>query len=142
MTASLDSPTLGRALRALERRVRDLERALTTRLPTTTPKSQRQEAVFSYAGTLTVATSPRWYPRTTARLTQVVASLATAGTSDTVVTVYVNGTSVGTLTLRSGVTKASGSFTSALTADTDHLRVGVTTVGTGAADLTVQARLA
>lgn len=98
------------------------------------------EATFSHAGTPTTATSGRWYPRRTARLTDVVVSLGTAGSSSTVVTVYVNGGSQGTITLGSGVNKATGTFDDVLTTD-DYLTVAATTVGTGAANLVVQSHL-
>lgn len=99
------------------------------------------EAVFSHAGTPVTTASARWYPRRTARLYRVVVSLATAGTSNTVVTVYVNGGSQGTVTLASGVNRVSAAFDNVLAADADWLTVAATTVGAGAKDLTVQARL-
>lgn len=100
------------------------------------------EAVFSHAGSPTTTESGRWYPRRTVTLTDVLVSLGTAGTSNTVVTVYVNGGSQGTITLGSGIHASMGLFDDVLVADTDYLTVAATTVGTGAADLTVQARLA
>lgn len=99
------------------------------------------EAVFSHAGTPTTDPSGRWTPRRTATLTDVVVSLATAGSSNTVVTVYVNDGSQATVTLGSGVEQNSTTLEAVLEADTDYLTVAATTVGTGAADLTVQARL-
>ncbi len=124
----------------LVRRVENLERG--QRLANN-PRSTAEplEATFSHAGTPTTAASARWYPRRTATLTRVIASLATAGTTSTIVTVYVNGGSQGTITLASGVNKNTGTFDDVLVADTDYLTVAATTVGTGAAKLTVQARL-
>lgn len=106
------------------------------------PKAEPLEAVFSHAGTPTTTESGRWYPRRTATLTDVFVSLGTAGSSNTVVTVYVNGGSQGTITLGSGVHSAHGTFDDVLVDDTDYLTVAATTVGTGAEDLTIQARLA
>lgn len=129
----------GHAARSHAQRLATLERKRPTGdRPTPT---EPLEAVFSHAGTPTTQPSGRWYPRRTATLTDVLVSLDTAGTSNTVVTVYVNGGSQGTITLGSGVHSATGAFDDVLVADTDWLTVAATTVGSGAADLTVQARL-
>lgn len=130
----------GHAARSHAQRLSVLERR---RPPGDRPiPAEPLEAVFSHAGTPTTVASARWYPRRTATLTRVFVSLGTAGTSNTVVTVYVDGGSQGTITLGSGLHTASGVFDDVLVADTDYLTVAATTVGTGAADLTVQARLA
>lgn len=98
---------------------------------------------FSYPGALALSTSPPWVPVRDVTLYDVRALLGTAGTSSTVVTVYVNGVSVGTVTLTSGQTNVGASLTStALAADTDLVTVAVTTVGTGAKDLDVLVRVA
>lgn len=128
----------------VERRLANLEKRSLTR-----PQIDQQgdepedlEAVFSHAGSPTTDESPRWYPRITASLYEVLVSLGTAGSSDTDVEVYVNGGLQGTITLGSGVNVAIGYFSNALAANTDWLTVAVTTVGTGAENITVQARLA
>lgn len=100
------------------------------------------EVLFSHAGALTATTSPRWYSRHGGRLVKVVVSLATAGTSTTTVTIYRNDVSVGTVDLLSGEQYKTLTLNVALVADVDHLRVGVTTVGTGAKDINVQGWLA
>lgn len=141
MTDSLNGPGLTARLARLQTRVEDIERRLRTRATTRPVPAEPLEAVFSHAGTPTTDPSPRWTPRRTATLTTVVVSLATAGSSNTVVTVYVNDGSQGTITLGSSVEQATGTFDDVLVADTDYLTVAATTVGTGAADLTVQARL-
>lgn len=71
-----------------------------------------KETVLSYASylNLTGVFSPRFYLRTTALLTSVFASLGNAGTSNTVVTIYKNGSSIGTLTFGSGVYTATATF--------------------------------
>lgn len=98
---------------------------------------------FSYAGALAVSTSPPWVPLRDRTVFGCRALLGTAGTSNTVVTVYVNGGSVGSVTLGSGATNVGGSLTAtALAADTDVVTVGVTTTGAGAKDLTVLVRVA
>lgn len=69
----------------------------------------------------------------------VVATLDVAGTSDTVVTLYKNGASIGTVTLGSGVTDVTASITSAFDGVDDYLQAKVTTVGTGSpAELVVE----
>jgi len=141
VTETLNGPNLPARLERLVRRVEDLERRLRTANTERPLPLEPLEATFSHAGTPTTAASARWYPRRTATLTQVLVSLATAGTTSTIVTVYVNGGSQGTITLASGVNKNTATFDDVLVADTDHLTVAATTVGTGAKDLTVQARL-
>lgn len=125
-----------------QRDIKAIQRRLRTSGGDTRPtRTEPLEAVFSHAGTPSTEPSARWYPRRTARLVSVLASLATAGSSSTVVTVYVNGGGQGTVTLGSGVNKATAVFDDVLVADADYLTVAATTVGTGAEDLTVQARL-
>lgn len=103
----------------------------------------RHSVPFSYAGALAASTSGPWVPQDDVTIAEVRALLGTAGTSNTVVTVYVNGVSVGTVTLGSGVTNNSASFSEPLTANTDVVTVGITTVGSGSpADLTVLVRVA
>ncbi len=142
MTDSLDGPNISRRLDRTIKRVEDLERRLRSRVIDNRPEPlEPLEATFSHAGTPTTAVSPRWYPSRTANLYRVLVSLGTTGTTSTVVTVYVNGGSQGTITLTSGTAKNTGTFDDVLVADTDYLTVAATTVGTGAAKLTVQARL-
>ena len=99
--------------------------------------------IFSYAGALAVSTSTPWTPVRNCAIYNCRALLGTAGTSSTVVTVYVNGSSIGTVTLTSGQTNVGAALTTTVVAqDTDVVTVGVTTVGAGAADLTVLLRVA
>ncbi len=95
---------------------------------------------FTYAGALSVSTSPKWFPQSNVTLFQVYASLVTAGTSNTVLTVYQNGASIGTITMGSGVVALAVTFNTAFVANVHYIQVGITTVGTGAAGLTAQAR--
>lgn len=141
MTVQTQPPDIGTHVRRLEHRIELLERPIRRQSTGRPAPDEPLEAIFSHAGTLPTTPSPRWYPRRTARLYTVVVSLAIAGTSNTVVTVYVNGGSQGTITLASGVNKNSAAFNNVLVADTDYLTVTVTTVGTGAKDITVQGRL-
>src|SRR4051794_22305696 len=87
---------------------------------------------FSYSGALLLSTSPPWTPHEDRALIDVRVLLGTTGTSNTVVTVYVNGSSVGTVTLGSGVANNSATLSTSLAANTDVVTVGITTVGTGA----------
>lgn len=124
-----------RQIAALRRRTR------TTGGDTRPPAEPMLEATFSHKGTPSTDESGPWSPHRTATLRQVLVLLGTAGSTNTIVTVYVNGGSQGTVTLGNGVTKNTAVFDDVLVADTDILTVAATTVGTGAADLTVQARL-
>lgn len=142
MTDSLNGPDFFARFMRLVRRVEDLERRLRTRATDRPTALEPLEATFSHAGTPTTDESGRWYPRRTATLTAVVASLGTAGSSSTVVEVSVNGGVQATVTLGSGVNLGNDTAAAVLVADTDYLTVAATSVGTGAADLTVQARLA
>lgn len=107
-----------------------------------TGEASLAEAIFSHAGTPPALTkSGKWYSfGRDVVLHKVLLSLGTAGTSSTVVTVYKNDVSIGTITAASGVAVVTAAMTSTFLGNTDHLRIAVTTVGTGAKDLTVQAR--
>lgn len=105
--------------------------------------STGQEVEFSYAGAVAVSTSTPWAAAANCTANSVRALLGTAGSSSTVVTVYVNGSSIGTVTLTSGQTNVGAALTTTVVAqDTDVVTVAVTTAGTGAADLTVLLRVA
>lgn len=97
---------------------------------------------WSYSGALTAgAVSTPYRPKNDQRLTEVIVWLGTAGSSNTVVTVKVNGSSVGTVTLASGDTQKSVTFETKLLSRTDVLTMELTTAGTGAADLSAEAVL-
>jgi hypothetical protein len=115
---------------------------LVRQLATAVHATSVQEQEFSYAGALTVSTSTPWAAATDCRTIEVLALLGTAGSSSTVVEVDVNGSSIGTVTLGSGVTSNSAALSTALIANTDIVTVSVTTAGTGAEDLTVLLRVA
>lgn len=141
MTDSLNSPGIAARIDRLIRRVEDLERRLRARSTDRPADAEPLEAPFFHGGPLSTTTSGRWYPRRTATLSQVWCSLDTAGSTSTVVTVYVNGGSQGTVTIPGSANTGSATFDDVLVADADYLTVAATTVGTGAEDLTVQARL-
>lgn len=102
----------------------------------------QEEAKFSRPGALTVSESGPWVPRVGGTLVEVLCALRTAGSSNTVVTIYKNGASIGTITLGSGTTIAiQRSFNTTFNVDTDIMHAAITTAGTGAAHLTVFGRL-
>lgn len=115
----------------LEERDRQLEDHLGT--------GERQ--TFSHAGVLTSAESPPWEPETSGSRLRIKFLLGTAGSTSSVLTVYVDGVSVGTVTLAAAATKGVETFDVAIAADSNLVTVAVTTLGTGAADATVQAQL-
>lgn len=98
------------------------------------------EIPISHAGALTSNVSTPYTPWSDATLIEVMVSLGTTASTDTILTVYQNGSSIGTVTIPAGQDTASGDFNDGFTANVDKLTVQVTTIGTGAADLTAQAR--
>lgn len=146
--SGIQRPGLGHADEAMQQRIAELAKRQVVPGPglgaaTLNDAAARTVYVvpFSFAGALTVSESPRYYPHAATRLVSVHASLATAGTSNTVITVKVNGTSIGTITLASGAHTGTADFYQGMTADLDYLTVAITTVGSGSpADLVVQAR--
>lgn len=108
--------------------------------PTSLGGSPPSPVQFSLPGSVTASLSGPWMPDEDMTLVSVRALLGTAGTSSTVVTVYVNGSSVGTVTLASGATSAQADIYVELVRNTDVVTLGVTTAGAGAAMLTVIVR--
>lgn len=74
-------------------------------------------------------------------LYRVRVNLTVAGTTNTVVTIYKNGDSIGTVTVTSGNRTAFSDFSVPFTAD-DELSARVTTAGVGAYELVCIARAA
>lgn len=62
---------------------------------------------------------------------EVIATLDIAGTSDTVVTLYKNGASIGTVTLGNGVTDATATISESFNGSSDYVQARVTSVGSG-----------
>jgi hypothetical protein len=118
----------------LAERDRQLEDALSSAV------AARQ--TFSRAGTPSTDESGRWYPEAGGTALRVLASLRDAGSSSTVVTVYVSGVSAGTVTLASSdhveVAVLPVVVTGSVDGTGDYVTVATTTVGTGAASPTVQ----
>lgn len=136
MSVSLLSPDLRRILSDLAGRVGILERRINAKAAAV---DGSYEITFSFAGTLAVAASPPKRMRKVGNLAFLAVTLGTAGSTDTVLTVERNGTVVGTVTVPSGDTAYNGEVTARFAGD-DVLVVSVTTAGTGAADMTADAR--
>ncbi len=125
-----------RELTEVKRRLRDLERHRRV-----DDASRRESVVFDFPGTLNTTASDEWEPDVPVRLVSVVCRLKTAGTSSTVVTIYRNGVALSpTITLASGVKRAQAAYLTAFQPTQHYLTVAATTLGTGAAGLTVKAR--
>jgi hypothetical protein len=100
-----------------------------------------EEIVFSHAGIPEVTTkSPPYLMRNSQRLSVVVFGVGTPGTTDSVVTLYRAGVSIGSVTLGAGGTFTKAPFDLVFSRDTDYAQVAATTLGSGARDWTVQLR--
>lgn len=102
--------------------------------------------MFSHAGTPTAADeSGPWFPRVGGQRLRVTVGALTAGSTSTVITVYVSGVSAGTVTLAA----SDGVHVSTLVAEVrgsvdgtgDAITVAATTVGTGVEDVTVEVQV-
>jgi hypothetical protein len=104
------------------------------------PDVDRPEIVFSYSGALAVSESMQWTRRETGVLVEVLARVRVAGGSDTVIEVQKNGTTEVTVTIPADQTWVKIPCAVSFSADQDVLHDVLTTVGSGAMDLTVQHR--
>ena len=138
MTRTLQLPDVRVLLRNLERRLSILER----RIREQQGAAFNDETVFSLPEAVAASTSPKAYLRADCRMVNVVASLGTAGSSTTTVQVKKNGSTVVTLTLAASATFTRTRANVGFIEDTDYITVTVSAAGTGAKDLTVQARFA
>jgi hypothetical protein len=84
----------------------------------------------------TTVMSPPWFPHYTHRTLRVTIG-RDAGTTAMTVTVYKNGSSVGTVSTSATGTAAFAYFTSSVTGGTDYLQAKVTTAGTGSTNPSV-----
>lgn len=98
------------------------------------------EVVFSQLGNVTVDTSGRWYKRGGGTCRQVVASLAVAGSSSTVLELSKNDVTFVTIVFDAGETFKVVNVEVAFEADVDYMRAAVTTAGTDAEKIVAQAR--
>lgn len=135
MSGTLTRPDWAAALKDLARRVGNLERRTTPAQNT----DRSFEITFSFAGALTVAASPPkrlWKPGT---LTTLAVALTTAGSTATVIDVERWGFVIATITVPSGADEYDAALSNRFAAN-DRLRILVTTAGTGAAEMTCDAR--
>lgn len=110
--------------------------------PTTTvsPQGLVELPPFSLAGIMRVSVSPRYYSPVVVRLTKLVVSLGTAGTTTTTVELRKNGGAIASVSLGAGETFATTALSDGMVNDLDYLQVAVTAAGSGAEDLDVQVR--
>lgn len=100
------------------------------------------EQTFSLQGAVYTAVSGRYWPQRAGRLLDVTANVDVAGTTDTVLDVRLDGSTVGTVTIPAGSTaveylELTDTFDGPRI---DHVTVAVTSAGAGARDLVVQVR--
>jgi len=137
MSVSLQLPDFLRRIAGLEGRVGILERRITSSGESV---DRSHSILFSLAGGLSVSTSPPVRVWRGGNLTVIAVTLGTAGTTDTVIDVFRNGTVVATITVPDGATAHNGSVFVRFAAE-DSLALEITTAGTGAADMTAEARV-
>lgn len=96
--------------------------------------------LFSHDGPVAVAADLSNVYEPAVRLTLLGARsrLATAGSSTTTVTIYKNGSSIGTISWGSGETLSVTTFEVGFVADTDLLQVRCTTAGTDAKGISIR----
>lgn len=97
-----------------------------------------ETAPFSAAGAVSVTPSgevPKWKVQTGGLIEEITATLDTAGSSSTVVTAYLNGVSIGTVTLASSDTDETDLITPVRAVPGDVIGARITTAGTGAKGL-------
>ena len=135
MTGKNLPPELEREVSALKQRATDLERKLSKRIPTIPGET----VPFTLAGDVYETGSGRWVHPHGANLVLLIATLVTAGTTDTVLEARKNGTQVGgDLTIEAGGNFARTKIADApFTAEYDTLELVVTSAGTEATDLVV-----
>lgn len=137
MSEKLLTPDVRRVLGDLARRIGILERRVSG-VATTADSSH--VIGFSYAGVLTVSTSPPIRVWRGGNLTVLAVNFGTAGSTDTILLVQRNGTTVATVTVPASTTVYNGEVTARFVADADILTLTIDTAGTGAADMTAEAR--
>lgn len=140
MTRPVRLPTPRSEVDDLKRRVFDLERRTGVSSSDTRPEATVETAQWSQYGTVTLTTAAdatAHRVRKGGTIREIYGSLSTAGSSSTVVTVYKNGVSIGTVTLASSDATETDTITAVSVAPGDKLTARVTTAGTGAAGLSV-----
>lgn len=117
-------------------RLRKLERE--KKKPTLRPGKVVERAPFSQNGAVSVTAAgdePIHDVMVGGKIRRGIIRLKTAGTSNTVVTFYLNGSSLGTVTAGSGVTRVEGAIGTSTAVPGDGISARITTAGTGAKGL-------
>jgi len=135
MSATLLPPQVQRLIDDLAARVGTLER----RIRASAITDDAFEVMFSYAGALAAGTSPPARLIRPGTLTLLAVTLGTAGSTSTVIDVLRNGAVVATVTVPSSSGAHNGLVSVDYVAD-DTLALEITSAGTGAADMTAEAR--
>lgn len=94
------------------------------------------ELIYSSTTAITTAVSNPQRAKYGGTLGDVLCLLGTAGSTSTTVTIYKDGASVGTCVIASSAVLGTATLNTAI-ASTDIITVAATTIGTGAAKLTV-----
>lgn len=95
---------------------------------------------FSFSGPLTTGTSPEYTPREDALLVEIFVTLTDPGSTPTEVGYLKNGVLVDSIELAAGSGTASLDVNEVFSGNADNLQISILVAGSGAADLTVQAR--
>ena len=134
MSQALNRPSFTADIAGIDRRVGALERR-------TTPAAAKPDTsiMFSYAGPLATTVSPPTRVRAGGVLTDLAVTLGTAGSTDTLLVVGRNGTDAAVITVPAGYTTFDGPVGVRYGAS-DILVVAIASAGTGAADMTAEAR--
>lgn len=135
MSGTLSRPDWAAAIKDLARRVGMLERRTTP----THDLDRSFEITFSFAGAITATESPPKRIWKTGWLTVLAVTMTDAGSTDTVIDIEQAGTVVDTVTVPAGVEDYDAALAVRFAAN-DRLRLLVATAGTGAAEMTCDAR--
>lgn len=135
---------LPRDQEAVNRNLRDRLRNEERRRPANPRPTTEEIAPFSAAGAVAVTTSgeePQWRVQTGGQIVSVSLHLKTAGSSTTTITVYLNGASIGTVSLASSATDTVAYLGDYRAKNGDLIGVRITTAGSGAKGLSAFVRM-
>lgn len=121
----------GLPYRSSARRLENLERKTSAR----SRSSEEEVAVWSHSGAVTVTTAgdePLHHALRGGKVVEVSAHLSTAGSTSTVATFYLNGVSLGTVTLAASDTDEYAYLGDYRVRPRDKVGCRITTAGTGA----------
>ena len=130
--------TIQRQIEELRREIRMLQ---SRSQPEDNPPMRRREIVFSHPGTPTTATSASYLISDfDATLHRIIVTAGTAGSTNSVFDLKVNGTVVHQFTLESGDTKDSDIGLGIEVEEWDTISIACSTIGTGLSDVAVIVR--